>query len=124
MAKKVMVFVIMMMLLAFAGAYAKGKSVHPEKMGSQDCMECHADVTPEIAQQWEHSAHGFVGVKCQVCHGDEKNFVKTPTNDTCQGCHALQVDNNTSPATSCATCHKAHNFTIHKAHDYNPTDVK
>jgi len=122
--KRIIVFVLTMMLLAFAGAFAKGKSAHPEAMGSQDCLECHADVTPEIVDQWEHSAHGFIGVKCQVCHGDEKDFKKVPTNDTCQGCHDLQVENNRAPKTACAACHKAHTFTVHKMHQYNPTDVK
>lgn len=125
MAKKVIVFVMMLTLIAFAAANAKGKTKgHPEKMGSQDCLECHVDVTPELTAQWEQSAHGFTGVKCQVCHGDEKNFRKTPLNETCQGCHSHQVDNNTSPKTACATCHKAHNFAAHKAKDYTPTDVK
>lgn len=124
MAKKVIVFVMMTALIAFAAAANAKTKGHPEKMGSKDCIECHVDVTPELTAQWEQSAHGFTGVKCQVCHGDEKNFAKVPSNDKCEGCHSHQIENNTAPKKSCASCHTAHNFAVHKAKDYTPTDVK
>lgn len=110
------ILVLVIVLTAFAAAYAA--SEHPEEMGSQDCTECHMDVTPDIYKQWEQSAHGFTGVKCQVCHGDEVNFVKSPDNATCEGCHSKQVDSNQAPEARCASCHISHNFTVHKVHDY------
>jgi len=114
--KKILITLMVLVLAAFTCAYAGSK--HPEEMGSQDCAECHMDVTPDIYKQWEESAHGFTGVKCQVCHGDEANFVKSPENATCEGCHSAQIENNMAPQARCASCHIAHNFTIHKAHDY------
>ncbi len=114
--KRVVLSVMVLVLAAFACAYAG--SPHPEDMGNKDCLECHAEVTPDVYKQWEESAHGFTGVKCQVCHGDEANFVKSPDNATCEGCHSKQIDNNMAPQARCASCHISHNFTVHKAHDY------
>lgn len=115
--KKILISVMVLVLAAFAFVAYAG-SPHPEEMGNKDCIECHAEVTPDVYMQWEQSAHGFTGVKCQVCHGDEVNFVKSPNNATCEGCHSKQIDNNQAPQARCASCHIAHNFTVHKAHDY------
>ena len=91
---------------------------HPESMENMDCLQCHQDVTPNIVKEWEMSAHGFTGVKCQVCHGDEVNFRANPGNDICQGCHSYQVENNIAENKSCSTCHTVHNFTVHKVKQY------
>lgn len=120
MGKRTLVFLMVLLLLAFAvaGAKTKTKKGHPVDMGTMDCIECHTDVTPDIVKQWEQSAHGYIGVKCQVCHGDQTDFQKVPKTDTCRGCHAEMVENNTQPKLQCVACHKAHNFTIHKVKDY------
>lgn len=119
MGKRTLVFLTVILLVAFAVAGAKTKSKgHPVDMGSQDCIECHTDVTPEIVKQWQESAHGYINVKCQVCHGDQTDFQKIPKNNTCRGCHAEMVENNTQPKLQCVACHKAHNFTVHKVKDY------
>jgi hypothetical protein len=125
MGKRLAVFILLLSLVAFGAASAKSSKAkgHPEKMGTADCIECHVDVTPEAYQQWEQSAHGFTGVKCQVCHGDEKNFKKIPDQLTCIGCHDHEAENNTAPKVTCITCHKAHTFLTHKP-GYTPTDVK
>lgn len=92
---------------------------HEVPMGTQDCIDCHRAATPDAVQQWEQSAHGFAMVHCQVCHGDEKNFAKSPGIENCRSCHAAEVENNLAkPGTSCSTCHIAHNFTIHRVHQY------
>lgn len=92
---------------------------HGVPMGNQDCIDCHRAATPVAVQQWEQSAHGFSMVHCQVCHGDEKNFARTPGIESCRSCHAAEVANNAAkPGTSCAACHIAHNFTIHRVHQY------
>lgn len=109
---------IMVLVLGVLSVAAFAGSQHPEDMGNQDCLACHADVTPDVVEQWEQSAHGFTGVKCQVCHGDEVNFVKSPENATCEGCHAKQIDNNQASQARCASCHISHNFTVHKVHQY------
>lgn len=125
MGKRLAVFILVLTLAAFGAASAKGSKVkgHPEKMGDTDCLTCHQDVTPDLVAQWELSAHSFTGVKCQVCHGDEKNFKKVPETLTCVGCHDHQAEVNAAPKTACASCHKAHTFTVHKK-GYTPTDVK
>jgi len=93
-------------------------SKHPESMENLDCLQCHQDVTPEIVEEWEMSTHGFIGVKCQVCHGDEANFKVKPDNDVCRGCHSEQVENNVAAGKPCATCHTVHHFTVHKIKQY------
>jgi len=93
-------------------------SKHPESMENMDCLQCHQDITPSVVKEWEMSAHGFTGVKCQVCHGDEENFRTNPGNDICQGCHSYQVENNLAEDKSCSTCHTVHNFTVHKVKQY------
>ena len=98
---------------------SEANNVHPEDMGNQDCLECHVDVTPDIVDQWKHSAHGFISVKCQVCHGDQSNFQRIPSDETCRGCHSHEFNNrNTKAETHCATCHTAHNFNVHNVKQY------
>lgn len=99
-------------------AIEKKVSGHPGSMEKLDCIECHKNVTQEVTKQWEQSAHGFTGVKCQVCHGDEANFQANPKNETCRGCHSDQFEKNLAKDVSCSTCHIAHNFTIHKVQQY------
>ncbi len=94
-------------------------SGHAVPMGTTDCIACHRAATPDAVQQWEQSAHGFSMVQCQVCHGDEKNFTSSPGIENCRSCHAAEVENNLAkPGTNCAACHIAHNFTIHRVHQY------
>lgn len=114
--RTIFISVMVIVLAAFACAFAG--DTHPVDMGNQDCIACHKDVTPEVYKQWHESAHSYVGVKCQVCHGDAVNFVKSPGNEVCQGCHAQQVEHNQAPQTKCSTCHLAHHFTVHKVHQY------
>lgn len=102
-----------------ANVSSAANSIHPEDMGTTDCLACHIDVTPEIVEQWEQSAHGFTGVKCQVCHGDEVNFARIPSDETCRGCHSNEFDNkNVKKDVTCSTCHISHNFNIHNVKQY------
>ena len=68
-----------------------GGDVHETNMENQTCIKCHKEATPDIVKQWEKSAHGFTGTKCGVCHGDKKNFVKSPGKAVCISCHAAAV---------------------------------
>ncbi|WP_022851435.1 cytochrome c3 family protein [Limisalsivibrio acetivorans] len=115
---KVATFAVVLLttlLMAFA-VYA---DKHPEGIdNSMDCAECHQDVTPDVVQEWNQSAHGYTGVKCGVCHGDVANFRKSPGNEVCQGCHAKQVENNAMAEKKCSSCHPVHNYTVHKQNDY------
>ena len=104
---------------ANAAEHAKEDAAHPIPMGSRDCLECHLDATPDISKQWQQSAHGYSMIKCQICHGDAKNFAGIPTNENCRSCHPAQYTNNTAESgTACAACHPAHSFTVHKGHQY------
>lgn len=104
-------FILTALLLTAFAVYAEK---HPEEIGNADCMDCHAEVTPEIAQEWEDSVHGLTGVKCGVCHGDEFNFRKVPAVETCRSCHAAQVENNVMKSKSCSSCHPTHSFNVHR----------
>jgi hypothetical protein len=62
-----------------------------------DCVKCHAKVTPNIVSDWETSLHKQNGVGCDACHGDahksekDVNKVLTITAATCGGCHEVQM---------------------------------
>lgn len=104
-------FIVLPLFLITFAVYA---DKHPEEIGNADCMDCHTEVTPEIAQDWEASVHGMTGVKCGVCHGDEFNFRKAPAESTCRGCHAAQVENNLKSSQACSSCHPTHTFNVHR----------
>lgn len=64
---------------------------------AQDCIDCHKTVTPGIISDWELSTHSTHNVGCITCHGDQHTTaqdienVKSPTPDTCAGCHEQRV---------------------------------
>jgi nitrate/TMAO reductase-like tetraheme cytochrome c subunit len=61
------------------------------------CIDCHSKKTPNIVSDWKLSKHSGVEVTCVTCHGDQHNSdsdvakVRIPTPDTCEQCHATQV---------------------------------
>jgi len=63
-----------------------------------DCVGCHTERTPGIVQQWNAGVMGKSGMTCSACHGTEHREAtdyakaKMPTPDTCQPCHAKQVE--------------------------------
>ena len=109
---------ILTLICLFGFSQFANANTHPEKMGKTKCIDCHKDTTPDVVKQWENSAHGFTGVGCGICHGDEKNFAAKPTKEACRSCHASSVDNNFKKEITCYTCHPAHYFNIHKISDY------
>lgn len=115
---KTKIFILTIFLATFLIALNGLADQHPEDMGNSTCISCHKDVTPDVVKQWEESAHGLIDVECGVCHGDANNFKAKPTNETCLGCHSTQVENNMAKDRACSSCHIAHNFTIHKVHQY------
>jgi len=76
--------------------------VMPSQMArAQDestCQACHAKETPGIVTQWQQGRMGQKGLDCSVCHGSEHQDAtdvvkaKIPTPETCQTCHAKQVE--------------------------------
>jgi len=64
---------------------------------TQECQECHKEVTPQIVSDWQLSKHSQNEIDCSVCHGDlhkdpyDVNNVQIPTPDTCADCHDEKV---------------------------------
>jgi hypothetical protein len=62
------------------------------------CLVCHRNVTPNVVEQWQKSAHAeeVNGVACAVCHGQEHTTMNDvsetvmPGADTCRTCHEKQ----------------------------------
>ena len=61
------------------------------------CVDCHAEVTPNIVDDWHVSKHSQADVACDACHGDghssveDVDQVSLPTLNTCNECHPDQV---------------------------------
>jgi hydroxylamine dehydrogenase len=66
-------------------------------LASENCVECHLKISPNIVQDWETSRHSENEIYCSVCHGDghqsaeDVDKVSLPTPDTCEACHEDQV---------------------------------
>lgn len=88
----------------------KASTKHPVPMEGQNCISCHEGDTNYI--EWERSGHGTILVKCEVCHGEEKNFTKIPSEIVCRGCHADQFEKMPVAKVSCTSCHPAHSFKL------------
>lgn len=77
-----------------------------------ECQVCHADVTPEIVDEWFAGSHGKFNVKCFVCHGTVgANFTRKPAAERCVGCHADRVASMqamTAGPQDCFACHTNH----------------
>jgi hypothetical protein len=65
---------------------------------SQDCLECHKKITPNIVSDWQLSKHSQNDVSCTVCHGEDHKaandyaVARIPTPDTCAMCHEDKVN--------------------------------
>ena len=90
---------------------------HMEVAATDTCDGCHAEITPEIHQQWFNSKHGMLNVKCFVCHGAiGEDFMFKPSPDRCVGCHFEQVESLDTPfmeGKSCFSCHPPHQLGPH-----------
>lgn len=64
---------------------------------SQQCLDCHKKITPDIVSDWQLSKHGQGGIDCAACHGDGHTTAadfaaaRIPTPDTCAQCHEDKV---------------------------------
>ncbi|MEO5371368.1 MAG: hypothetical protein H7833_14950 [Magnetococcus sp. DMHC-1] len=59
----------------------------------EECLECHAGVTPGIVKDWRKSRHaqGEKPVLCPACHGDDHQKLSLPTPQTCGTCHPQRL---------------------------------
>jgi len=75
---------------------AKPRLAQTSNPGAQ-CVECHANLTPNVVTDWKQSRHHQVGVMCDTCHGTDHTSAadaakaKIPTPETCGQCHDAQV---------------------------------
>ncbi|MEO5351924.1 MAG: hypothetical protein H7835_01755 [Magnetococcus sp. XQGC-1] len=60
---------------------------------SEECLSCHAGVTPGIVKEWRASRHaqGEKPVGCPDCHGSDHQQLALPTPQTCGGCHPQRL---------------------------------
>lgn len=72
------------------------------------CQDCHAQITPQVHQQWYQSGHGIASVKCYQCHGTFESLKTEPSLDACAVCHTGQWAH--SEGKKCWQCHSAHTF--------------
>jgi hydroxylamine dehydrogenase len=60
----------------------------------EECITCHAAVTPGIVADWRASGHAAPAqgdaITCNQCHGNDHAQLRMPTPDTCGGCHETQ----------------------------------
>lgn len=59
----------------------------------EECLECHATLTPGIVQDWRASRHakGNTPVYCSSCHGQDHEKLFFPTPATCGQCHPQRL---------------------------------
>ena len=78
-----------------------GRYHEPEKESmtgrytGDECVACHAGVTPGIVKDWQISRHANPGagqepVACDGCHGNDHQRLDFPTPATCGRCHGAQ----------------------------------
>lgn len=65
---------------------------------SQECIQCHGKLTPNIVSDWKLSKHSQNDVSCSDCHGSAHKSAQDtdkaliPTPETCAQCHETQVN--------------------------------
>lgn len=62
----------------------------------EECIACHAAVTPGIVNDWRASRHAHPGqgkqtVYCSACHGSNHQALHMPTPKVCAQCHENRV---------------------------------
>lgn len=65
------------------------------KFEGEQCVACHAAVTPGIVNDWRKSRHsapgdGQAAVYCSACHGNDHQALQMPTPEVCGDCHSQQ----------------------------------
>ena len=71
---------------------AYGDETIPRGPFSQaECLQCHADQSPELVDQWRDGPHG--GTPCVACHRDRHGRLPAARRDAaCSGCHGGVVE--------------------------------
>ncbi len=70
----------------------------PSAALSQQCVDCHKQVSPNIVSDWKLSLHSQNEITCSVCHSDKHkdpydvDKVQIPTPETCANCHDEKVE--------------------------------
>jgi hydroxylamine dehydrogenase len=93
-----------LILLTFsrAGKPLDTSQVNALKNSTDDCVTCHADVSPDIVQQFGYSTMAAADVTCRDCHEVSANYpaatshegtyvLSVPTTALCNQCHEEEV---------------------------------
>ncbi len=115
--------VIVLFSFMFAGTVFAGgiKHLTPTE-NAYDCYACHKKATPKIAQNWRDSKHGYILVKCFVCHGEPDGVGSVPwavvpdPQIVCRKCHEpamKRMESKFGLKKSCYSCHPFHQNSIH-----------
>jgi hydroxylamine dehydrogenase len=86
------------LVLAYAFAAYQRLSATPAKPDSDKCVTCHANITPNVVNDWKLSKHADLGIGCDACHGtnhtnaEDTGKAKIPTLETCGQCHSDRVE--------------------------------
>ena len=120
-AGKGLVVVLFSVLLA-GSAFAGGIKHLTPTDDAYDCYACHKKATPKIAQNWLDSKHGYILVKCFVCHGQPDGLGSVPwavvpdPQVVCRKCHEpamKRMESKFGLKKSCYSCHAFHQNSIH-----------
>jgi hydroxylamine dehydrogenase len=88
-------YLVLISLAALSLPSASAQETSPNL--AQQCVNCHAKITPNIVSDWKASLHSEIGVGCDSCHGADHTAAadaakaKMPTPDTCGSCHEAQL---------------------------------
>lgn len=90
---------------------ASGARQHPKADLSVNCVECHAQETPQAVKDWRASKHGVMNYGCYMCHGDgQVEFYVHPGTGGCISCHSAVHDGEieSTDFKECFSCHNGH----------------
>lgn len=101
MLKRIIIGVICALLMGFLTFTVTQAQTEPEVYGSDDCGECH----DEVSTQWENSAHGHASVVQAFLDA----WASEDNNPECLSCHTTGFNPDTGTyekeGVGCATCH-------------------
>lgn len=115
------------MLLVWTGmACAETPNLAPRKIEikrgytpeAAKCIECHAEKTPGIIEDWKLGKMGHSGVSCYDCHVVEKD---SPMASQCSGLRGTKLF--ISPMVSSKTCERCHPTEVAEFHKSAHSDL-
>jgi len=103
------------MLLVWTGMACAERGYTAE---AAKCIECHAEKTPGIIEDWKLGKMGHSGVSCYDCHIVEKD---SPMASQCSGLRGTKLF--ISPMVSSKTCERCHPTEVAEFHKSAHSDL-